>query len=192
MNKGKILPLVMLFSIIIVSGALSGCLGEEETESKSRKTTVSSGTVPEKSGWLAYDATEPVTTGFTANGTKLISLSVNVEIRDWNQEHAETDEGSEPDTVQVKVESDGGAFSYTERVTTSGSDGIGNTTIEITEEEAGETLPTAWTVSVTGEEFGGGNNPTGPGGIVPIPFLIYIDQGCEYSVTGSYEYEEQA
>lgn len=186
-TKNLTITLVVLVAVIGMTFS-AGCLDNGPAKKTKKAPEVLSGSMEPQSGWLNYDA-QPITFNISANGTALISLNVTVAIQDSDDAHAQTDEGSDPDTVQIDVKSVDGAWSVSQKLSTT----EGTTTITIPNENItvsdGETLPTDWTITISGVQFGGGVHPTGPAGIVPIPFLTYVDQGCAYKVSAEYQYE---
>ena len=57
------------------------------------------------------------------------------------------------------------------------------------DEETGDYLSSEWEIHIHASCYSG-KNPTGPGGMVPIPFLQYIDQGVTYTYEVKFTYEE--
>jgi hypothetical protein len=102
----------------------------------------------------------------------ICSITFHVYINDSDHEHAETDEGSDPDYVSAYVESvnnhydESGLTPFVMDVGWSSSD----------------LLPNNWTVTIVGEEFNGGKP------VYFFGFLVYVDQGIAWKICVDYIY----
>lgn len=186
LNKKTIL--ILLVVVIVIAAAAAGAMmyKPEEAKAKPPKGVEASKDLPTQSGWIsspdsADGGPTEATISANVNDTELLSVTVTVLIKDDDGAHQQTDEGSEPDTVSIKVGED------TFELITDPASGMVNITKEYGTSDM-HMFNDSLTVTVSGVEFGGGKHPTGPIGIVPIPFLVYIDQGAQYEVSISYTY----
>ena len=185
-KKKKILAISCVLILLVLMTSGCGGKGEERVyvPKKSREDSFTA------SEWMNYDEATWETT-IRINNTDVVSITAILAFQDSDSAHEQTDKDSEPDTLKLTLK--GGSYKESKEGTTSGNS---KATIELkiggnrTEGEGGEYLPTEWTVTITGMTFGGGKNPTGPGGIIPIPFLIYIDQGAAWTLEVKWTYLE--
>jgi hypothetical protein len=193
MNK-KFLAIILILTVVVV--AFAGC-EEEKSGSKEPEMTVKEKSLPPQSGWLdSPESVEAATTQVqgTINETNLVFVQIKVTFQDSDAEHAETDDGSEPDELELSVTGKFETGAQIKEKASGKSDTSGNGYFELTVPsenvtQAGQSqLITSLEYTLKGKSFGGGKNPTGPGGIIPIPFLIYIDQGAAYTMEISYKY----
>ena len=154
-------------------------------------------TLPPESGWLdSPEAVEPVNTQVTGtiNETNLVHIHFKITFQDSDAEHAETDDGSEPDELELSIIGKFETGAQIKEKASGKSDTSGNGVFELTVPSENITQPgqsqliTSLEYTLKGKSFGGGKNPTGPGGIIPIPFLVYIDQGAAYTIEITYKY----
>jgi len=181
----KVILIILVVIIVIVAGAAVAMLYKPATKkTKAPEPVEKDRVVPAQSGWMGSpDAGGEgmIAIEVPLNNTELTSLSVNITIKDDDGEHSQTDEGSDPDKVQVNIGDD------TFEMATEASSGE---VTQMKEYGAGDVamFSNGINITITGTEFGGGKHPTGPGGIIPIIFLVYIDQGCAYMVEIKYTY----
>lgn len=188
LNK-KFIVIILLIVIIAAAGAGAVMMmgGEEEKQSKP-KPVEKTETMPMASGWISSpDAADggPTSAEIAMNVSdkEMLSMSINVTIMDDDGSHSQTDEGSEPDRVRITVGKD--AFEVaTEMTSGEGSASKQYGPSDLNNENG------SLSIKIEGVEFGGGVHPTGPIGIVPIPFLVYIDQGCQYNIEITYTYND--
>ena len=137
-----------------------------------------------QSGWLCSPQSDE--TGETEHNESyffesitITKVAFTVAIEDSDDEHADTDEGSDPDTAKVNVSSSDGIKMVKSII--SGTDYV-----FVVEKAAGSPyLSQIWTVDVQGEDFGGGKSVLGP-----IGLIVYIDQGLQWSISAEYWYLE--
>ncbi|MCK4718559.1 MAG: hypothetical protein KAT70_07805, partial [Thermoplasmata archaeon] len=112
-----------------------------------------------------------------------------VTINDSDAAHAETDEGSDPDSAKVTV-SDGANITQSQNIYTT----TGTYTFEFgVNRSEGADLGTQWTIEIKGMEFGGGKgayNVPAPAEARPVPF-VYVDQGLAWAIEGGYWYDDE-
>ena len=114
----------------------------------------------------------------------LIAITVTMTIRDSDETHQETDEGSDPDTAEIELDFLNGTGEQTTfSLTTSGDFGGVTKVINLTFEDG---VQLGGDIVITAKTLGSGKQPKGPGGIVPIPGLQYVDQGLFYSIQIEY------
>jgi len=188
LNKKTIALIIIV--VIAVAGIGAGAAMYKPTKVTVKKATavVKSRENPPVSGWISSPGAstpgpQTATIGVNTNGTELVSVSVNITIKDDDGQHTQTDGGSDPDTVTIKIGND------TFDLTTDKTSGMVSQAKEYGADKVsmfGKNI----SVQVIGKTFGGGKHPTGPGGIVPIIFLVYIDQGAAYSVEIKYTYND--
>ena len=187
-------PITILVMLIVIIGMVSaGCSddgggGKKSTTPEELQTA--SGTIPSVSGWIA----SPEGSGDETEHTETVTLTgpataftVTVSIKDSDAEHAETDEGSDPDSAKVKVFDETGQ-SQTQSIVSGSSytfkfpkAGGGNAT-EVDEESGTPMMGQMWTIQIKGEQFGSGKPAYFFG------FIIWIDQGLAWELSGSYQY----
>ncbi len=181
----------LLVIIIMVVAAFAGCSEDSSKASPPAGKTVSAQLDPQ-TGWIQSSGdSEPwiadATFQISINATNVLSIEVKVIIDDSDQAHSETDEGGDPDEIEVYVSAAGIA---TEPVggQTLFTQVIKPPTNATSTEEGEGYLPNEWELHIHASCFSG-KNPTGPGGIIPIVFLQYIDQGVTYTYEVKYTYE---
>jgi hypothetical protein len=177
----------------MIVAAFAGC-SEEKSPSSEPKGDVVSGAIEPQSGWIqqsgggnpsSASATLPV----SINATNLKTIEFVIRIEDSNPENSETDEGSDPDDIEVYVTSMG-VETAPVTGTTPFNTNIKPTLPNATEgDDSSEYFSSEWEIHISAD-CNGGKNPTGPGGIVPIPFLVYIDQGIAYTFEAKFTYED--
>jgi hypothetical protein len=104
--------------------------------------------------------------------SNVCEIRFRVFVNDSDAEHSETDEGSDPDTVKVHMESESHYYSKE-----------GKTPFYVETGWEYEFLPNNWTVTIEGISYGGGKPAYGPAGMV-----VYVDQGVAWEIYGSYMY----
>jgi len=184
---------VMVVAIVMIVAAFAGC-SEEKKSSGPPKGDIVSGATDPVSGWVQQEgggtpSAASATLFVDINATNLKSIEFVIRIEDSNPENAETDEGSEPDDITVYVTSQGvetapvtGSTPFNKNIKPS----LPNATEG---GDAPEYFSNEWEIHISAV-CNGGKNPTGPGGILPIPFLVYIDQGVAYTYETKFTYEE--
>ena len=187
LNKKTIVIIVVLVVVIAgVAVAAKSFKKKEPVQPKKIPVEVTM-TIGPETGWISSpDAADGGATEATISAPfegELQSLSLNVTIRDSDSEHAQTDEGSDPDSATIMV----GDTVF--QVSTEPSSGEGQVMQEMTKADL-SAFNDSIEIQIMGNEFGDGVHPTGPIGIVPIPFLVYIDQGLEYELEFTYIYIE--
>jgi hypothetical protein len=185
LNKKTIVIIVILVVVIAgVAVAAKSFKKKEPVQPKKIPVEVTM-TIGPETGWIASPdssgggATEATLTAPFEG--ELQSMSINVTIRDTDAEHSQTDEGSDPDSATIIV----GDTVF--EVSTEPSSGEGQVMQELTKADL-SSFNDSIEIQIMGNEFGDGVHPTGPGGIIPIIFLQYIDQGLEYEVEFTYVY----
>jgi hypothetical protein len=173
--------LVIIIASVLILAAFAGCLGEGDKEKKQKppEMTLKQGTIQEMSGWIQEDGNEHAAQDFplSLNNSNIVSIEITVMVEDSDGEHAETDQGSDPDSISVTVA--GGNNTETK-------DGITpfSAIFEFTVQggqEATDFLDGAWSVHI--DAALGGGKPR-----FFFGFIIWIDQGVAYTISGQYTY----
>lgn len=175
--------LIVLIIPLLFSLPLAGC-GEKDTT----KTTYLEvpGNLDPSSDWATSDWADSdspsVDTSIRlgVNSSEMVrSITVTVSFEDSDPEHAETDDGSDPDDVQIQL-SNGKNTSKA---------AIGTTPCTLTVDmmaPEGEFITGTWELLITASCNGGKKATLVPRpGVIPGPF-VYKDQGVAYSLTGNY------
>jgi len=186
LNKKTLIILVVV--IVIIAGAAAGMKFYKAPKAAEKKPVgvPKEMIVPPASGWISSPGASSggptqAAMNISTNGTELISLSINITIMDDDGQHTQTDGGSDPDTVVVKVGND------TIELTTDKSSGTAAQSKEYGGDKVSQ-FGKNITILVTGTKFGGGNRVYGPFGHVPIPGVVYVDQGAGYNIEVKYTY----
>jgi hypothetical protein len=144
-------------------------------------------TAPPASGWISSpNATDVGNTtakvSIDVNGTYVDSVIIDITINDDDGNHSESDKGSDPDTVLVTIGE--------ENITGETDKASGEYRVHKEYRKGSELdmFNETITVTIAGQDFGGGNHPYGPLGHFQNPLLVYIDQGCEYKVEIKFTY----
>ncbi len=186
LSKKTIIIIVVV--ILIVAGAAVGMKYYKAPKAAAKKVTgvEKEMVVPPSAGWISSPGASSggptsASISINTNGTELITLSVNITIKDDDGQHTDTDGGSDPDTVDVKIGNE------TVTLTTDKASGMAQQSKEFSGDKVkqfGKNI----TITVTGTKFGGGNRVYGPLGHIPVPGLAYVDQGAGYSIEVKYTY----
>jgi hypothetical protein len=184
----KMIVLIIVVIIVVAGVAVAATKIKPATATTKKAVGVpKTVTNPTVSGWISSpDASTLGPTSATINvktgGVQLTSVSVNITIMDDDGNHSDTDKGSDPDTVAVKIGND--SFS----ISTEKNSGLGSQSKQYDGDKA-KAFGANLTITIQGTKFGGGNRVyLGPFGIVPVPGLVYIDQGAGYKVEVTYTY----
>lgn len=172
---------VIAIACVVILAAFAGCLGggDEGKKEKPPELTLKQGTIQEISGWIDDDGNDHASGNFPLplNDSNIVSIQITVNVEDSNPEHAETDQGSDPDQITVTVA--GGNSTETK-------DGMTpfTATFEFSAEggqEATTFLDGGWAVQI--DATLGGGKPR-----FIFGFIIWIDQGIAYTISGQYTY----
>jgi hypothetical protein len=145
---------------------------EPQSDSNGTKAVYNQVSLSPRSGWI--DDEEPSThkEDFYLEEDNIYSIQFRIEIEDSDEEHAETDEGSDADKVEATVE--GGKYSYSDS---------GYTPFYMDVDWKSDIfIPNHWEVTIEGLEFGGGKPMYGVG------FIVYVDQGIAWKIYVEYVY----
>jgi hypothetical protein len=125
-----------------------------------------------RSGWIDAEEETPHTEDIHLDVSNIYKITFHVYINDSNEEHAETDEGSNPDWVATAVE--GGKYKKEKEGQTPFLLDIGW--------KSDAFLPNDWIVSMEAIECNGGKayGPTGR--------IEYVDQGVAWTICVDYTY----
>jgi hypothetical protein len=145
--------------------------GENTTDEKEEDVVYHEASLPPRSGWIDSEDVLHVEE-INLPESNIYSITFHVYINDSNYEHAETDEGSEPDYVSAYVE--GGDNQYDEKGLTPFLLDVGWRSSRL--------LPNDWTVTMVGEEFNGGKP------VYFFGFIVYVDQGIAWKICVDYIY----
>ncbi|UCH89432.1 MAG: hypothetical protein JSV49_01930 [Thermoplasmata archaeon] len=185
----------LIIITIVLFATFAGCFGDDEKSKSSPPPLEEYSGSQSLSGWIDSEGGDNPTSVSHAvvmdlNSSKLSYVEVTVTIDDFDNDHAGTDDGSDPDEFTIKINSSG-----QESKTASGTT-PGTVILELPASNA--------TVGSDAEvpEFGpkltimieavchGGAGFFRPGQIVP-PFIIYLDQGITYSINVEYKYFDE-
>jgi hypothetical protein len=145
---------------------------EEESPSEGKEEVYNEASLPPRSGWIDSDGERTHTEEYHLQEYYIYKIQFSIFINDSNEENAESDEGSPPDTVKATVAS--GEYS---------EDKEGETPFYFEVIcESSSFLPNDWTVTIEGIEFGSGK----PMGVVGM--VVYVDQGIAWKILVDYVY----
>jgi hypothetical protein len=131
------------------------------------------------SGWLSSGGSAKHTEKFNLE-EYIFEIKFTIRVEDSDEEHAETDEGSDPDEVRVTVEEYGGTLNSSQDLVTPDTMIAKFEAASLTSEGL---LSGNWNVTFKGLEFGGGKTVYGPGGMI-----VYVDQGVAWTIDVYYTY----
>jgi hypothetical protein len=146
---------------------------------------------PTRSKTIYYDVTLETISGWLSSGSNkhyedfylqealIFEITFTVHVEDSDENHDDTDEGSDPDEVRVTAESEDGALNNSQDLVTPATM---TTTFEADSLEYEDILPNNWTVIIQELELGGGK-PVYPGG-----YITYTDQGVAWTIDIDYVY----
>ena len=153
---------------------------EEEEEDEKEPPPDPNGTNPvyneasltPRSGWIESSGDATHEEEFHLEETNIYSIQFRIEIEDSDDEHAETDDGSDADSVKATVE--GGKYLYSDS---------GYTPFYMNVDWKSDSfIPNHWTVTIEGIEFGEGKPVFVAGAI------YYVDQGIAWKILLDYVY----
>ena len=176
--------LLTLTTLVILAVAMAGCSdsgGGGGGQVKRSPFSYNEGI----EGWLEDPEGNSVSKPLNFSSEEnLIAITITMTIRDSDETHQETDEGSDPDTAGIELTFLNGTGEESKfSLTTSGDSGEVTKEINLTFEDG---VQLGGEIIITANALGGGKQPKGPGGIVPIPGLQYVDQGFYYSIQIDY------
>ena len=182
MNKKIVIGLIILILLIAAAAGCSENKAPKKDGGPSYKEV--DGEPLSESGWIDDDGNQgaSATIPLTINASAMItSISVKMKFEDSNPENSETDEGSDPDDVTIKLSN-----GIMESDASSGSTPCN---LEVTmapnsTDEDAEPMMGNWEISITGNCNGG--KPRFVFGL-----LVWIDQGIAYTLNVSYTYLEE-
>jgi hypothetical protein len=173
--------LVIIIASVVIFAAFAGCLGggDEEKKEKPTELALKQGTIQEISGWIDDDGNEHASGTFPLplNDSNIVSIEITVMVEDSNSENAETDQGSDPDSITVTAA--GGNNTETMEGITPFSAKFEFTALG--GEEPTNFLDGAWSVQI--DAALGGGKPR-----FFFGFIIWIDQGVAYTISGQYTF----
>jgi hypothetical protein len=129
--------------------------------------------MPPRSGWVDDEGDATHVEKYSINVENLYSVHFYIFINDSNEEHSDTDEGSDPDHVKA---------SFTGDVYYDEEDGMTPFYYD-TEFRSSYFLDNYWEVKIQGIELGGGKEMFTPAGLI-----IYVDQGVAWKIFVDYVY----
>ena len=131
--------------------------------------------MPQRSGWLESESPEHQEPVAIPEST-VVEITFRIHVEDSDEEHAETDEGSDPDIIKASA-TDNAEQSQQDTATTPG-----DMTFTFKAPEA-TYLAQNWTVKIWGQEFGGGKPAYFFG------FIVWVDQGVAWTLDVEYVYQ---
>jgi hypothetical protein len=173
---------------VSILATFSGCLGgsSEVEKEKPPEMALKQGNIQQISGWAesnwADSSNEPfiadIDVLITLNHSNFVSVEFTIMVEDSDSQHAETDQGSDPD--EVVVTASGG------NITTEEQRGQTPTTIKIeaSAQKMGDELSYLsgnWNIHLHGDCYGG--KP-----MFLFGFIVYKDQGFAYTIDGQFTY----
>ena len=184
---------VPVVAIVMIVAAFAGCSEESSPDGPPPADTMS-GAIDPVNGWVQQDGGGTPSSASTIilvdiNATNLKTIEFIIRIEDSNPDNSETDEGSDPDDITVYVTSQGVETAPMTGTTPFNTNIIPSLPNATEGEDGPEYFSNEWDIHISAV-CNGGKNPKGPGGIVPIPFLQYIDQGVAYTYEAKFTYEE--
>ncbi|MDG6220678.1 MAG: hypothetical protein QCI38_04430 [Candidatus Thermoplasmatota archaeon] len=200
MKGSEVVCFVLAFLMIVPAIAASGANGGiddadqddfyagENVQPQSIATVV----LPTRSGWLESSSNPPSQIeNYNLYNEKTISITFTVTVEDSDDAHAETDQGSDPDTARITITADG-QYQTALMVTDSTEEFSFGTS-------AYEYLPSSWSVEIFGVEFGGGKSMPPifqPPNLLDRPdrfigsrnssLFVYVDQGLLWTIEVTY------
>jgi len=183
MNSKLSLLVLALVIVAVVSAGCSGSEGEGDGDGDggggNSNLVPTQGTIEEQSGWAqASDehAVQQVTVTLASKMVTAVELIVNVE--DSNEENSETDQGSEADKITIKISGAGN-----ETITYGPQPTPVSANIQIPESPLpeGSYLGQTLTIEIEGD-CGGGKTAYFFG------LIVWVDQGFEWKVSGTYTF----
>ena len=202
-NKGlKIVLAFAVMTMLLTTGCLGGGDDEEGKGGDGGLGDVGQyvempGQAYDAEGWISSpDASEPVETQheeiINVPGGNVVSFKVTCSAADSDAAHAETDDGSDPDTITFKI-SDGGNNTGTVEIQTDGTQNFVSQDIAFPSGNAtGELMGGNWTILIKGKKFGSGKSAylvPRPGAVIPSA-LMWIDQGAAWKIHVEYTYAD--
>ncbi len=148
-----------------------------ETDDEPGELRAINASLPEKSGWIDSDEgevehTEPV----NFNEGTLIEITFYIHVEDSDEDHSETDEGSDPDTISASATDEVNYLKDTAQTP-------GDIILTIKAEDLDTPyLNQFWNVTIWGEDFGGGKPAYFLG------FIVWVDQGAAWTLNVNYIY----
>jgi len=153
--------------------------GGEEPNTEPSPSGIQTGVIENQSGWAdANDEYAKTQIILFLNHTNIIEVTLNFTILDSDEDHAETDEGSDPDRIEIEVENGDINTGY----------GPSPTPVQtqiILPEEGSDSEYLSYLVNITIMGDCQGGKPA----YTPAGFLVYIDQGFYWEMNGYYKYE---
>jgi hypothetical protein len=174
---------ILIIALILIMASLAGCLGGEgDDDTKPPVLVQKKGTIPQQSGWIENGGNEHAHGEFTINinDTNVIHIKITVRVEDSNPENQETDEGSDPDDVTVTINADNtseeqnGMTPFSREWKFSAPQSM---------EDDEEPVYLSQSVGIVIDAELGGGKP-----MFLFGFIIYIDQGIQYTIEGEYTY----
>lgn len=145
---------------------------EPQSETNETKEVYNEASLSPRSGWIDSDGNATHKEEYHLKEDNIYSVCFRIEIKDSDDEHAETDDGSDPDDVEATVE--GGKYLYTDS---------GYTPFYMDVDWSSDSfISNHWTVTIEGIYFGGGK-PMGVAGMI-----VYVDQGIAWKIYVDYVY----
>jgi hypothetical protein len=168
--------------------------GEDDEDNGSQDDTppqeegIVNGSLQQRSGWIdspdsgSSDKELIHVEEYNFTEESLTEITFYIRLEDSDEEHAETDEGSDPDMVGINITSDAG--DWVENVTWTPSEQ------EYTFKAGNGYLSNLWSITIWGEEFGSGTPAYmyRPGTVYNESVLVYIDQGAAWTINVNYRY----
>ena len=181
MNKKVIIGLII---VLILVSAGAGCFSDDPKPPSGPYYNEMDEQLENQNGWIDDDGNQgaSATIPLTINASAMItSISIKMRFEDSDSTHSESDEGSDPDEVTIKLSN-----GVMESEPSSGSTPCN---LEVTmapnsTDEEAESLIGNWEISITGICNGGK-----PRFILGL--LVWIDQGIAYTLDGTYSYLEK-
>jgi hypothetical protein len=180
--------LVLLVATVSILATFSGCLAGDDGGKKEKppEMVLKQGNIQQISAWAesnwADSSNEPfivdIDIPITLNHSNFVSVEFTILVEDSDSQHAESDQGSDPDEVVVTA-SGGNITTEEQRGTTPAS-----IKIEARAQKTGDEmsyLSGNWNIHLHADCYGG--KP-----MYLFGLIVYKDQGLVYTIAGQFSY----
>lgn len=179
---------VLLVVTVSILATFSGCLAGDDGGKKEKppEMVLKQGTIQQITGWAesnwADSSNEPfiadIDIPIVLNHSNFIKVEFTINVEDSDTQHAESDQGSDPDEVVITA-SGGNITTEEKRGTTPAS-----IKIEASAQKMGDDmsfLSGTWNIHLHADCYGG--KP-----MFLFGFIVYKDQGVAYTIDGQFSY----
>jgi hypothetical protein len=181
-KKLNFLVMIVVIASVFSAGCLGGGSGDDDGGGGGgthvELTPMTATMAPIGPVWMqgtSEQAEETIPVDFGVQ--KVVQVKFTISVKDSDGEHAETDEGSDPDEITVKIT--WGNTTVKQKMVTPA-----NFIMQIPESgqaPEGQYLPGSGAINIDANLNGGKT-------AYFLGFIVWVDQGCEYSITGECTY----